>query len=155
MPPKQPLIALLNDKDKWPFVTLNRHVLVELERRIVEAARRQPGKGIRRDVSYTDWFQGIKFNRVPNDPNPREVGNPLWRGENETIVLEFLSYISLKSYVERDFLSTSLVVRKREQSPGNGFYGLAEEYGFIPKGSSQADREQFWRQQQQEALAKL
>lgn len=115
----------------WRYAEGDPSALTEIENRIAEAGRR------RKLITYSELVCGVPFylSNLRISPWIIDVGN--WRELDRAIVGDFLGYVSMRSYDHARFFSSSLVVGKRDGSPGWGFYNLLKELGLIPTSQSE------------------
>lgn len=111
--------------------------LAELSRRIA-AVGRTP-----KDVlCYSDLVRGVTFG-LSNvaDGKPFEIEE--WTSLDRAIIGSFLGRIVVDSYRCGRFFASALVIGKESNSPGEGFWGLAEDVGLLRSTRGNA-RDRFW-----------
>src|SRR3954468_18557468 len=87
---------------QWKYAPQDNAALVELERRLAEAARK------RSLITYSDLVRGVTFN-LPSLRDPvRTIEVSDWQDLDRAIVGDFLGYMSMRSYEQGKFFVSAL-----------------------------------------------
>jgi hypothetical protein len=114
----------------WRFAPSDRDACRELERRVASAGKRADL------ITYSALVQGITFRLSAARGGLRLIDVNAWEDLDRAIVGDFLGYLSFRSYQQAQFLSSALVVGKKDGTPGRGFYELLKELGLILTANS-------------------
>lgn len=121
---------------QWRFADKDPAAMAELKSRIGKHALQ------RRDISYSNVVHKVVFN-LPNVTNgaPYQINVDKWTQLGSVIIGEFLSYISMESFIDpnRASLWSALVVASDGRKPSDGFFDLARELGLLK--ATDRDRE--------------
>lgn len=126
---------------KWKFAEHDRTALLELTRRIVDAARH-------RDlITYSDLVSGVTF-RLPSvkDGQPFQIETSSWSELDRAILGDFLGCIAAQSYAEHRCLASSVAVSKEDGSPTEPFFRWARTLGLLVDNTADG-RLAFWTSQ--------
>ena len=122
---------------EWVYGDHDPVALAELSRRIAAVGR------TRQDfLNYSELVDGIAF-RLSNVTagEPYEIRE--WTNLDRNIIGSFLGRIVLDSHRRGRFFASALVIGKASNSPGEGFWGLAEDVGLL-RSNSEAARLRLW-----------
>lgn len=113
---------------QWRFADKDPTAMAVLKTRIEKYVR---GKRV---VAYSTLVYKVDFN-LPNVNNgaPYQINVNKWTQLGSVIIGEFLSYISLESFIDPDRASlwSALVVGVESRKPSDGFFELSRELGLL------------------------
>lgn len=122
----------------WNFANRDPRALKELEKRIINTARRQDV------ITYSDLVKGITFS-LPNvnGGQPFQIEPDDWSDLHRAIIGEFLGCISADSYAKFGIFLSAIVVTKADGTPGQGFVNFMRELEVLTRPGEDAAIE-FW-----------
>jgi len=135
-----PIISQLNGIE-WQYGDKDPNAISELTGRIAATGKRF---GL---ISYSDLVRDVEFH-FPNirDGALYRIDTYDWSGLDRRIIGDCLGYISMKSYIEAQFMASALVVARQESKPSDIFFEWMETLGVIPNMTENAVLK-FWTEQ--------
>ena len=123
-------------KYNWNFAGDDPPALNELEKRIIDTARRKDL------ITYSDLVNGITFS-LPNANRgqPFQIAPDDWTDLNRAIIGDFLGYISARSYAQSGIFLSAIVVTRADGTPGQGFVEFMRELEILTKSGEAASIE--------------
>lgn len=110
----------------WTFAEQDHGALLELTRRLIDAARR-------RDlITYSDLVLGVTFYlSTVNDGQPFQIDPSSWSEIDRAILGDFLGCIAAHSYADHRFLASAVAVSKEDRCPTEPFFKWAHTLGLL------------------------
>ena len=121
-----PIIERLN-AIHWDYADQDTIALENLRNRIQETGRQF------RLISYSDLVRNVDFQYANiNNGQPFQIAAYEWTGLDRHIVGDCLGYLSRESYLEANFMASSLVIARTESKPSDIFFDWMKELGVLP-----------------------
>jgi hypothetical protein len=131
---------------QWRYADKDPAAMAEIKARIEKYIRGT------RTVSYSNLVYKVVFNLPSfNQGKPYIIDVNKWNQAASTLIGEFLCYISMESFINHGYLSSTLVVSNelKLRRPSKGFFELSRELGLLGPASpiaavNRVKEEAFW-----------
>ena len=82
----------------------------------------------------------------------RTVGLPTERYMLQNLLPKLLGQISTDECAGKRPMLSAIVIRKDKRIPGDGFFKLAQDLGFLETGATEAESTQFWQREKDDVF---
>ena len=80
------------------------------------------------------------------------VGLPTERYMLQNLLPKLLGQISTDECAAKRPMLSAIVIRKDKKVPGDGFFKLAQDLGFLETGATRAESTEFWKQEKEDVF---